>query len=162
MTDQPSDDGGMTDEELNQLLTTANRELLDHLQRVADPDATLTAILAQDAQDQRSSAIPGRYRQSLSGLARPALLTSSPMPSTAPRDLDSALDLALARARDRDRGLDLYLDFDSVPSTVPSTRASDIASDIASDLNFVRDVASDSVSSLALAPATRPRLRQCL
>ena len=126
MTDQPSDHGGMTDEELDQLLAAANRELLEHIQRVADPDAPLTAIMALNARDrgdETSAAV-----QAIAIRARAAHVVD-----IVARARANALVLALAsildRAHDNASTLVLVL-----------ALASDLASglDSASDLNFVR------------------------
>jgi hypothetical protein len=40
--------GELTDAQLDQLLRAANDELLDHVRATADPNRTLTAIMADD------------------------------------------------------------------------------------------------------------------
>ena len=46
--DETRDHGEMSDPELDLLLTEANHELLEHIQAVADPTPTLTAIMAMN------------------------------------------------------------------------------------------------------------------
>jgi hypothetical protein len=168
VTDQPSDHDGMTDEELDQLLTTANRELLGHIQRVADPDATLTAIMTLDAKDRGDQTSPAAQ-----AIAIRARATDVPDVLDRARDnardltnaLDDALDGALAAAfdidiaRDHARSLadavadaadlatdDLVLD-NALNSARDLTNALDSdmasASDLANDIRLANDVANN-------------------
>jgi hypothetical protein len=156
--DETGNHGELTDRELDLLLTTANQELLEHIQATADPDRTLTSIMAMNTPasghetPQALAALTIGMRSKAINLDRALGLASD-----RGRALDRAfaLDLAGDLASARDLASDLASDFDRarhLALNIDGARARDLASDLnhararaldlASDLASVRDLAS--------------------
>ena len=161
MTDQPSDHGDMTDDELDLLLTTANRDLLKHIQATADPDRTLATIMSMSIPESGRQTPPAPAAQAISvrfkadrfvralDLAHAGDRTFG---SALDRDLAAALDSARVRARAIAREPDSDRDFDSSIKVALGTdrdlvvvlaRARTCALESAIGITLARDLAHD-------------------
>ena len=104
-TGDTGDRGEMTDEQLDQLLTAANSELLEHIEATANPTQVLSAITRGDRQDHPAG--PGGPPTSHDpGLSPAAAMISHRIRA---RSLVLDLDLAYDRASDLTLTLDLDL-----------------------------------------------------
>ncbi len=130
--DETSDHDEMSDRQLDLLLTTANEELLEHIQAAADPGRTLTAIMAINA--------PVRNRE-----APPALVVLAICVRR------KAHGLARNLGFDRDRTCGFYRDLDRGIPDAPD-RAVARGRDLCRTLGFARDVALGLVHDLARDP----------
>lgn len=122
--DDVSRPGEVTDEELDQFLTTGDRELLDHIQATIDPNRLLTDIMDHPGPEAPASGIrhaPGQA-SAREMIRTRAFATRFVRALTCALDLvrdltfvfDRALERGLALALERDLTLAFHLDFDLV------------------------------------------------